>query len=67
MVATNRSRIIQQIEHVARRAQEMIEARAFLHWYEQYGCSRTDISRAVEQLWDLSDAYRAFHGFPSTN
>lgn len=67
VIATNRSHVIELVEHVARRAQEMVEARAFLHWFEAYGTSRTDISAAMERLWDVSDSYRSLYGFPGTN
>lgn len=67
VVAANRTRVIELVEHVARRAQEMLEAKAFLHWYEQFGTQRGDVARAVECLWDISDSYRACHGLPSTS
>ncbi|MEW5299626.1 MAG: hypothetical protein WDW36_002621 [Sanguina aurantia] len=59
---SNRSNCISTISAAAERVVRTVEAGAYMHWYEKYGCSRDAISYAAEQLQDVADSYRLLHG-----
>ncbi len=42
-------------------ARTMLESRAFLHWYERYGCDGDEIHRALETVQGVVDEYRGMN------
>lgn len=43
-------------------ARAKLSAGAYVHWYEESGCSRADLAAAVDAVEDVAAAYRwAFH------
>eukprot|EP00050_Salpingoeca_kvevrii_P002542 m.196757 g.196757 ORF g.196757 m.196757 type:complete len:424 (+) comp10633_c0_seq11:1168-2439(+) len=57
-VVANRTSIVSPFAQVAQRATAMVEAGAYLHWYERYGTSRDDIRAATETVWTVVESYQ---------
>eukprot|EP00899_Mesostigma_viride_P006913 jgi/Mesvir1/16222/Mv08476-RA.1 len=61
-VAANRSNVVGALTMVAQQAQLKLQARAFVHWYERYGCSADALQDAVDSALCVVDSYRYWHG-----
>lgn len=57
-IASNYSNIIPQLENVLHSARLKFHARAYLHWYEKYGCNSMDFIEAFDNVQSLVDGYR---------
>jgi hypothetical protein len=42
----------------AARARLLLDAGAYVHWYERYGCGRADIADAIDACEDMARAHR---------
>ena len=49
--------VLCRLKGVCRKARDMAEAGAYLHWYEQYGFSRDDIDSCVESCLGVVGRY----------
>ena len=49
--------VLCRLKGVCRKARDMAEAGAYLHWYEQYGFSRDDIDSCVEACLGVVGRY----------
>ena len=56
-VLANTSRIIHNLETTIDKAEAKFRSKAFLHWYEQEGCSRGDIALALEGIEEIIYTY----------
>ena len=56
-VLANSAHIVDHIEHVVQRAGAMYKERAYLHWYERYGCGKETFEGAFETLRRVIDEY----------
>ena len=59
--AASRADSVGLLEEVARRG-ELLDARAFVHWYERHGCPADAIADALEALEAASADARWWHG-----
>lgn len=57
-VGSNYSNIIPQLEAMLQSSRTKLEARAYLHWYEKYGCTREDFLEAFDNIQTVVDAYK---------
>lgn len=57
-VGSNYSNIIPQLEGILQSSQTKLSARAYLHWYEKYGCTNEDFVVAFDKLQTVIDAYK---------
>ncbi|KAK7493279.1 hypothetical protein BaRGS_00015405 [Batillaria attramentaria] len=49
-MATNSSCVTEYLHHVCERSKVMMDAGAYLHWYERYGSSKEDFQEALNVL-----------------
>ena len=64
-VVTNAAPLVTpKLEGIVARAHRMLEAGAFVHWYERHGVEREDLLAAQQALADVADAYYACAGGP---
>ncbi|KAM4705571.1 uncharacterized protein WCC33_010398 [Rhinophrynus dorsalis] len=56
-VCANHSSVADLMRRVKRRAQEMYEARAYLHWYKRYGCEDDYFQEAFHTLNSVVEEY----------
>jgi hypothetical protein len=59
-VCLNRTRIASCLDQVLSRAQNLFNARAFLHWYLKHGCEEDDFREAFEVTRTVIDDYSSF-------
>ena len=57
-LVANRSTAGGFLASAAARARRLLDAGAYVHWYERYGCGRGDIAEAIDACLDLEQAYR---------
>ena len=60
-VASNRLDTADYLESLYARGAELVRACAYVHWYEKYGTSRTEIENAMEEVRGTADDYRDVH------
>ena len=60
--AASRADSVGLLEEVARRGRALLDARAFVHWYERHGCPADAIADALEALEAASADARWWHG-----
>uniref|UniRef100_A0A8C5PDE0 Tubulin delta chain n=1 Tax=Leptobrachium leishanense TaxID=445787 RepID=A0A8C5PDE0_9ANUR len=56
-VCANHSSAADLISRVSQRAQAMYTARAYLHWYQRYGCEDEDFELAFQTLDEVVEEY----------
>lgn len=56
-VCANNSTIVEHAQSVLQRSQDMFQAKAYLHWYQRYGCDETSFSEAFETLESVINDY----------
>ncbi|KAI4885566.1 hypothetical protein NFI96_016859 [Prochilodus magdalenae] len=56
-VSSNHSSVSGFLGHVVQRAGEMLQARAYLHWYQRYRAEPEDFQQAVNTLLDIIQEY----------
>ncbi|KAE8595545.1 hypothetical protein XENTR_v10015795 [Xenopus tropicalis] len=56
-VCANHSSAADLMSRVIQRAQSMYEARAYLHWYQRYGCEEEDFQGAFHTLHSVVEEY----------
>ncbi|XP_072031063.1 tubulin delta chain-like [Amphiura filiformis] len=57
-VCANSSSIVEYTESVFKRAQDMFQAKAYLHWYQRYGCDETTFLESFETLNGVINEYK---------
>ena len=57
-VLANSSVVLGYMGEVWERANAMFRERAYLHWYERYGCERETFQQAFESVQGVMDIYR---------
>lgn len=57
-VLANSAVVGSYVESVVERAQQMYRERAYLHWFEKYGCERGTFEEAFELVQGIVDSYR---------
>ncbi|XP_076458939.1 tubulin delta chain-like isoform X1 [Babylonia areolata] len=57
-MAVNSSCVTQYLDTICQRSKVMLEAGAYLHWYERYNTSKEDMEEAVSVLQVCQDDYR---------
>jgi hypothetical protein len=57
-VAANQSSVAAVFDASLQRARRMLEAGAYVHWYERYGCERAHFAEAFEVAAQVVDEYR---------
>ncbi|KAG2445658.1 hypothetical protein HXX76_000267 [Chlamydomonas incerta] len=60
----NRSGVVGLLENTVRRARALVDAGAYVHWYERHGCSAAAVREAASGLLDVADCYRQLHRLP---
>eukprot|EP00198_Chlamydomonas_reinhardtii_P013659 XP_001702996.1 eta tubulin [Chlamydomonas reinhardtii] len=60
----NRSNVVGLLENTVRRALALVDAGAYVHWYERHGCSAAAVREAAGGLLDVADCYRQLHRLP---
>ncbi|KAG2453739.1 hypothetical protein HYH02_001950 [Chlamydomonas schloesseri] len=60
----NRSSVVGLMENTVRRALALVDAGAYVHWYERHGCSAAAVREAAGGLLDVADCYRQLHRLP---
>uniref|UniRef100_W5MEC1 Tubulin/FtsZ GTPase domain-containing protein n=1 Tax=Lepisosteus oculatus TaxID=7918 RepID=W5MEC1_LEPOC len=58
-VCSNHSSVEDLLQRVGQRAQDMLRARAYLHWYQRYGCEPHDFLQALDTLSAVTREYSA--------
>ncbi|XP_015212699.2 uncharacterized protein [Lepisosteus oculatus] len=58
-VCSNHSSVEDLLQRVGQRAQDMLRARAYLHWYQRYGCEPHDFLQALDTLSAVTQEYSA--------
>lgn len=58
----NRSSVVGLLAKTVEQANSIMEAGAYLHWYDKYGVSREALSSALQLVSDVADCYRTAHG-----
>ena len=56
-VAVNRSRVNVYLQRTLQRSRDMLSARAYVHWYEQYGCGLDQFEESITVLEDVIQNY----------
>ena len=56
-LVANRSAVGAYLAAAASRAGRLLDAGAYVHWYERYGCDAEDIAEAVDACVELARAY----------
>jgi len=56
-VLANRSNHAAWLEGMTEKADAMLQAGAYVHWYEKHGLSAGDIKQALEGCHGITDAY----------
>ncbi|XP_068952015.1 tubulin delta chain-like [Petaurus breviceps papuanus] len=56
-VCANHSSIIDLLKHTLEKAQKMYSAKAYTHWYRQYGCEGKDFEQAFDTLSSVKAEY----------
>ncbi|XP_072509632.1 uncharacterized protein [Notamacropus eugenii] len=56
-VCANHSSIIDLLKHTLEKAQKMYSAKAYTHWYSQYGCEGKDFEQAFDTLSSVKAEY----------
>ncbi|XP_036594855.1 tubulin delta chain-like [Trichosurus vulpecula] len=56
-VCANHSSIIDLLKHTLEKAQKMYSAKAYTHWYKQYGCEGKDFEQAFDTLSSVKAEY----------
>ncbi|XP_043834136.1 tubulin delta chain-like isoform X1 [Dromiciops gliroides] len=56
-VCANHSSIIGLLKHTLEKAQRMYSAKAYTHWYRQYGCEGKDFEQAFDTLSSVEAEY----------
>ncbi|XP_074053845.1 tubulin delta chain-like isoform X2 [Macrotis lagotis] len=56
-VCANHSSIIDLLKHTVEKAQKMYSAKAYIHWYRQYGCEGKDFEQAFDTLSSVETEY----------
>ena len=56
-VLANSSSVCDYIKDVHRKARVMFEEKAYLHWYQKYGCEESMFSEAFEEVQTIVDNY----------
>lgn len=63
-LAANSTWLAPTLEHCVGRAAALLEARAYLHWYERFGVTAEHLTVALESVQATADAYRALQRAP---
>ncbi|KAJ8288140.1 hypothetical protein COCON_G00007990 [Conger conger] len=58
-VCSNHSSASDLLCHVSRRAGDMIQARAYLHWYQRHGLETQDFHQALDSLRTVVQEYKS--------
>lgn len=53
----NRSRIVEYLTETVTKANAMLEARAYVHWYERFGCGMEEFLHSAQVLEDVIADY----------
>ncbi|XP_074116305.1 tubulin delta chain-like isoform X1 [Sminthopsis crassicaudata] len=56
-VCANHSSIVDLLKHTLEKAQKMYSAKAYIHWYRQYGCGEGDFEQAFDTLSSVEAEY----------
>ncbi len=57
-VAVNRGYPVWGLHRMLLKGSDLLNSRAYTHWYERYGCTTEDIAEAIESLHCVVDNYR---------
>jgi len=63
-LASNSTWATPTLEHCAARAAALLEAKAYVHWYERFGVTAEHLAVAVESVRTTADAYRSLQRAP---
>lgn len=58
-VCSNHSSVTRLLGCVVQRATEMLDARAYLHWYERHGLEMEEFQQALNTLSGLMEEYES--------
>lgn len=58
-VLANSAAVGSYLESVVERARRMYKERAYLHWFEKYGCERDTFDEAFQIVQGIVDSYRS--------
>lgn len=58
-LTVNRNRIVPYLSHCLKKCQTMIDAKAYLHWYERYGCGMEVFEEAFRSIQTVIDSYNS--------
>lgn len=58
-VLANSAVVGSYVESVVEKAQQMYQERAYLHWFEKYGCERDTFKEAFQVVQGIVDSYRS--------
>ena len=59
-VLANSSVVLDYVDNVQERAGAMFHERAYLHWYERFGCEGETFQQAFESVQRIIDAYKEY-------
>jgi hypothetical protein len=65
-VASNSTWMVPALEHCVGRCAALLEAKAYLHWYERFGVTAEHVLVAAESVRAAADAYRSVQRLPGT-
>ncbi|KAI0217837.1 Tubulin delta chain [Lamellibrachia satsuma] len=57
-VAANYTSVVDYLDHEIHSAQRMFDARAYLHWYKNYGCEESDFTEAFDTIRTVVSDYK---------
>lgn len=57
-VGSNYSNVVPQLEAMLQSSRTKLEVRAYIHWYEKYGCTCEDFLEAFDNVQTVVDAYK---------
>ena len=63
-LASNSTWATPTLEHCATRASALLEAKAYVHWYERFGVTAEHLAVAVESVRTTADVYRSLQRAP---
>jgi hypothetical protein len=56
-IITNRSHIIEFLNHILVKSSSMIDSNAYIHWYERHGCDRNKFEECFDTLKQIIHNY----------
>eukprot|EP00873_Tetraselmis_striata_P004545 jgi/Tetstr1/424809/TSEL_015312.t1 len=62
-IVSNRSSLVGLFRKYAEAAAQLCSARAYVHWYERYGCPMEALQDAAQSVEQISDCYSHWYGF----